>query len=309
MMDESVYKGKSQIDFCLTNSIGRRQIKSFNISSNDWHLSDHRPITLVLEVDASIDTSKLLKRAIDLNCTNNDSCNGIQQFKGSYDYDAIERGLLHRKDEIENSIGTKLHNNDVLGAIDVLDEHVKSVHKLNKKQTISITTATIDMSSVNKEFDEYLLVLSNKNVSETDVQISLEHYMSERKTITKEIMKSDAQKWEEVVKSNDAKTFWQYIDRKGNLKRKKTSNSPPIQQFEVFFEELYKCKNQRELYEIMEIDTDVIVPILDEPITDNEIKLAFRAMKKPGFDYNLPILSILVTYFSFMLVNIMNMIR
>ena len=82
------------------------------------------------------------------------------------------------------------------------------------------------------------MVLSNKNVSETDVQISLEHYMSERKTITKEIMKSDAQKWEEVVKSNDAKTFWQYIDWKGNLKRKKPSNSPPIQQFEVFFEEL-----------------------------------------------------------------------
>ena len=57
----------------------------------------------------------------------------------------------------------------------------------------------------------------------------------------------------------------------------------------------------------MEIDTDVTIPILDEPITDNEIKLAFRAMKKPGFDYKLPILSILVTYFSLMLVNIMNM--
>ena len=55
----------------------------------------------------------------------------------------------------------------------------------------------------------------------------------------------------------------------------------------------------------MEIDTDVTIPILDEPITDNEIKLTFRAMKKPGFDYKLPILSILVTYFSFMLVNIM----
>ena len=57
------------------------------------------------------------------------------------------------------------------------------------------------------------------------VQISLEHYMSERKTITKEIMKSDAQKWEEVVQSNDAKTFWQYIDWKGNLKRKKTNQT------------------------------------------------------------------------------------
>ena len=75
------------------------------------------------------------------------------------------------------------------------------------------------------------------------------------------------------------------------------SNSPSIQQFEVFFEDLYKCKTPRELYDIMEIDSNVIIPVLDEPISENEVNPAWNGMKKSGFDYNLPILSILVTYF------------
>ena len=38
--------GRSQIDFCLTNQIGRRNVKYFDMLSNDWHISDHRPIKL-----------------------------------------------------------------------------------------------------------------------------------------------------------------------------------------------------------------------------------------------------------------------
>ena len=79
-----------------------------------------------------------------------------------------------------------------------------------------------------------------------------------------------------------------------------------MKQFEVFFEDLYKCSNQRELYDILEINTDVEVPALDRPIVAEEIKTAYKEMKKPGFDFDLPILSILVTYFSVLLVTIMN---
>ena len=35
---------KSQIDFSLTDDIGRKYIKSFRIIQHDWHLSDHKPI-------------------------------------------------------------------------------------------------------------------------------------------------------------------------------------------------------------------------------------------------------------------------
>ena len=37
--------GKSQIDFGLTKSSGRQKIRNFIITSEDWHMSDHRPIS------------------------------------------------------------------------------------------------------------------------------------------------------------------------------------------------------------------------------------------------------------------------
>ena len=117
-------------------------------------------------------------------------------------------------------------------------------------------------------------------------------------------MVKDNDKWSNVLKSYDAKVFWKLVD----WKCKKAIDSPTMKQFEVFFEDLYKCSYQRELSEIMEITTDVEVPALDQPIDAEEIKTAFKDMKKPGFDYNLPILSIFVTYFTTLLVTMMNAI-
>ena len=79
-----------------------------------------------------------------------------------------------------------------------------------------------------------------------------------------------------------------------------------MKQFEIFFEDLYKCKNQRELQDIMEIETDNVVPALDVPISEDEVKTAYKSMKKSGFDFNLQILSILIIHFTAMLTNIMN---
>ena len=140
-----------------------------------------------------------------------------------------------------------------------------------------------------RAFDKYT------STSETDIQSSLNTYIFARKAVTCKIMMLDSQKW--IDKSNDYKIFWQYVDWKGDIRNKKTLNSPPIQQFEALFEELYKCKNTWELYEIMEIESKVTIPILYEPVTEIEMKSAWKGMKKSGFDYNLSVLSILVTYY------------
>ena len=47
--------GRSQIDFALTDAQGKREIQCFKILNEDWHLSDHRPIVLEIEVSAYID--------------------------------------------------------------------------------------------------------------------------------------------------------------------------------------------------------------------------------------------------------------
>ena len=77
--------GNSQIDFALTNKLGKRSINTFEIIRHDWHLSDHCPISLEIAVKFEIDLSFLLVRAQDLNMTNNDT-SSINQFLSNYDY-------------------------------------------------------------------------------------------------------------------------------------------------------------------------------------------------------------------------------
>ena len=301
--------GKSQIDFCLTNEYGRRQINRFDILSEDWHISEHRPIKLQIEIETGVDVGGLIKRADDLNRSNNESTIEVQQFKGSYDIAAIEDELLKGKAELERSINQLIEKDDIQGAIDTYDEHIKKVHRHNKtRRTEQEAPDKIDFAPVNESFEEFLKYLSDPGKVEHETQLLLEKYIEERKKITKEAMVKDNDKWNEVLKSYDARTFWRLVDWKGSMNRTQALSSPTMKQFEVFFEDLYKCSNQRELYEIMEISTDSNVPALDQPIDAEEIKTAFKDMKKPGFDYKLPILSIFVTYFMALLVTMMNAI-
>ena len=58
------YKGikKSQIDFVLTNDIGRSNVKSFKIVKSGWHISDHLSLDIQLCVTYVIDSYALLIR-------------------------------------------------------------------------------------------------------------------------------------------------------------------------------------------------------------------------------------------------------
>ena len=190
--------------------------------------------------------------------------------------------MVSKKSVIETGIYDKLHNDDISGAIDLLDEHIKSAHKGNKKETTVTTNLAINMENANGTFDEYIKALSNNTISEPATKTLLDRYITARKSVTHEMMNLDMHKWDDILRLNDTKTFWQYVDWKGNCKGRKVLNSPSIEEFEIFFEEFYKCDNQRELYDIMEIESDVNIPVLDEPINENGINVAWRIMKKAG---------------------------
>ena len=301
--------GKSQIDFCLTSTDGRKRIKKFQIVKNDWHLSDHRPINLLVEINVNTNISELIKRAVDLNYVHsNTSENEIFRMRGTFNYDMITNRMTQRKGIIENDINQKLVESDIPGAIDLLDEHVKSAHKGARKKCVHPNSDTSAMDKTNVAFDKFIKTLSNKDSTEGEIQAALDNYILERKAVTLKIMNLDAKKWNDILKSGDKKAFWRYIDWKGKLKSKKSVNSPSMEEFETFFEDLYKCPNQRELIEIMEIKSDVSIPVLDQPISIEEINVACKDMKKSGYDFQLPVLYILVTQFSLILVSLMNMI-
>ena len=52
---------RSQIDFVFTNREGMKQVIDFSVVTENWHLSDHLPITVDMFVPESINCSSLLK--------------------------------------------------------------------------------------------------------------------------------------------------------------------------------------------------------------------------------------------------------
>ena len=93
---------RSQIDFVLTSSVGREYVEDYGIIENDWHLSDHRPIMLVLLISKSVNISSILPRAIELN--ESDEKQNISRFNGNYNYDIIEQYLVDHSDSIQEAL-------------------------------------------------------------------------------------------------------------------------------------------------------------------------------------------------------------
>ena len=120
------------------------------------------------------------------------------------------------------------------------------------------------MENANGTFDEYTKALSDNTIWELAIKTLLDRYITARKSVTHEMMNLDMRKWDDILRSNDTKTFWQYVDWKGNCKGRKVLNTPSIEEIEI----------------IMEIKSDVNIPVLDESINENEIKVAWRTMKK-----------------------------
>ena len=297
---------KSQIDFALTNVKGRSNIQHFKIAQSDWHISDHRMIELEIKVETEVCATFLLTRSRDLNRTNCDETKGVTQFRGNYDYFAIKNNLERSKEDIISSVQLHLDRRDVEAAVCSLETAVKKAHIGTRiKPKISTSYSVDAMSRVNSAFDDYL-VISRNSRSNIEIQAALDHYMEARKKITTDTFKGELKIWNDALKSNDAKSLWRCIDWKGNYRGEKQYDAPDVKEFEHFYEDLYDNNDPNELQEIEKLDTDIIIPELDNPISNIEMLDAFNEMKKPGFDFNLPVLGILLSHFSILLLNIFN---
>ena len=182
----------SQIDFALTNNAGRKNLNSFNILKNDWHISDHAPISLQIELSSSVDLTGLLMRSSDLNYMPCDMKHEVKQFKGACDNENIERELMLRKDILCKEIDEKLQEGDLDGGITILNTHINAVHKKSKIRTPNNVpnVHNIEMENANMAFHAYLKAIEDNNSDEVKTQ-ALERYKTARKAISKSILMKD----------------------------------------------------------------------------------------------------------------------
>ena len=118
-----------------TNKGGLNYITDFIIhKDNNWHLSDHKPISIDLLVPNIISSSFLYKRSKQLNYEFDPNHTEVFRHMGSYDDTKITNYLGSNKVIIENEILTELDKCNIDKAVIKLNSHLNQAHKVAKKK-------------------------------------------------------------------------------------------------------------------------------------------------------------------------------
>ena len=301
---------KSQIDYVLTDSEGRKLVSKFSIIQNDWFISDHKPVTVVLSLDSVTPASMLYKRAVELNFDITKPVVKVSRFKGTYDYDKVKEKLVAGRIEIITTINDLVEKQDIESALHYLDGQLQIAHKAPEcKQKMKKPDLSLhSMSKVNDSFHDFRKVMGDPTSTGDECDAALNRYLHERSCVHFEVLKKESDAWSSVIAENDSSSLWAKIDWKGNYSRKQPTQHPSVDEFQCFFEDLYSSTDKDECAKINELKSNVTIPLLDDPISEQETEEALNCMKNGGFDYNLPILVILFSCFSQTLLLLLNFI-
>ena len=298
----------SQIDFALTNNIGIRSVEDFSIISENWHLSDHKPITLSIKATEAINAICILRRARDLNYEFDPNTTIIKRYNQVYNYDIMADYLDQNKHIIEKDVLHYVDNNNIQRAITALDTHIAKAHKSSKcpkPQTLSIDRASKLMNDANNAYEIYHKYLLDDEISDENTYAALCNYKLCRKSLTQDVIITETEKWSIFASCNNSKKLWNQIDWKGNTSSKPLKH-PMLDDLANHYQTLYSREDPEEPLHISNLTSDIYIPVLDDPISQSDIKDAMKTMKKGGYDYKLPILTLLTTIFLPMIIIIMN---
>ena len=142
------------------------------------------------------------------------------------------------------------------------------------------------MAKVNESFSEHRNVMDDATSSNIDRETALNSYLHEREAVHYEVLKTESDAWSTLVGNNEAKSLWSMRDWKGN----------------------YTCQDMNEISNMSNLQSDITIPVLDDPISEHEVDDALKSMNNGGFDYNLPLVSILISCFSHTILLLLNSI-
>ena len=130
-------------------------------------------------------------------------------------------------------------------------------------------------------------------LSQDDIGTVIERYQKARNEISKEMCAFEHNKWKIIVTDSNPKRFWKHIDWKDNM-AKQQIEQPLIEDLSAHFEDLYSLNNKDALIDMSNLESNVYIPLLDDPITDYGINAARNSMKKAGYDIALSTLDIIL---------------
>ena len=303
--DFTYHKGnkKSQIDFVYTNKIGAKFIEDLSIPSEDWHLSDHRPITLQLITPQSVNVSTLIRRACELNYEFDPHLEKPTRYLSVYDNVIFKNCLESKFTELEGGILYELGNENLNGAFLKLEEVIGSAYKMSKvKNMVKTDIDNRLMNIANENYNKLKKCINGEIVG--DKEELLKRYQESRNEISSNIFSNEQKKWNEATEDRNSKRLWEKISWNGNM-GSSMSESPIFDSLTTHFENLYKSPTN-EIEEISNLKSDLYVPELDKPISKDELDNAMKKMKNGGFDYKIDFFRTIVKSMSLLILMLLN---
>ena len=296
--DFTYYKNnkKSEIDYVLTDNTGKRFVEKFQVIDNNWQISDHRPISIEIRIDTTTSIDILLARAENLNFVFDENSTEIKRFNKRYDFQVFKNRLIQNQEAIENDVLEAIQNNNYALAFARLDTHLEDIHKASKvyKEKEMTHNKKDVITIVNNKFITYNECLkAGKN---EDIQRSLDDFIQARKHLSYNILETETNRWNAVIRGKDSKQLWKLIDWNGSVNNNNIASQPNINSLKNHFKNIYQAENPSEIANITEVTTNVCIPLLDDPIIKADVDEAMKNCKKGGYDYLLPILQMLVSH-------------
>ena len=294
----------SQIDYVLTNQEGRKFVHNFRIMDTSWHLSDHLQIHLELRLPLKISMDMLFARAMELNSPfhpvqKTPSCN----FKFNMN-NAQE--LLINNYAVLSDVCKWDSPDDIISN---LDENLRSIlneSKMKREERIVHADNEDAVKECDELFNTYISKIESTD-DESELKAAYTRYQLARNQLNRSTFSMYENKYKQILEHGDERKLWSEINWSGKHK-----NSPnqqiPMSVMTEYFEKLYQPLDLNEMEEMKNLQSDVHIPINDEPITSEELQSASSKMKKGGYDFSLEVLKLLMLCISPLLLALFNLI-
>lgn len=279
---------KSQIDYVLTNAKGLKNVNNMDFINKDWHVSDHVPITVTLNLPLPDDLKTLYIRSCELNAVASAATSKIKTMKRiSFNQDACAAYLNECRPEMEQALLlANEHTNTCEIVTQTIQDSIKSSIQKSRVKRIKPNLVNMEniMSDANNQYEKYISTINNNGTNE-EIRMASEQYNTARNRVTPALIDEHHRMWGDQISGDSDRDIWARIDWNGKLNRLPPPNPPTTDELASHFEELYKTPDNETLADIAAIKTDMYIPELDDNIDIEEVKDAGKQMKKGGFDF------------------------
>ena len=243
---------KSQNDACISNTAGLKKTKSFCIHNIDFNFSDHKPISVSIEIPV-LEGVKSSVIAEDI-------------LSSSW-----EKTLKRERKIVSENVDWKAYEALVnLKLQNIVDE--------TRGNEFSEESFQKSVNEVDTALHEAALFCQNNSSRSNDTVSDFVEETRSVEEIQNDISRNECEMWRKIINNNNSSDLWKEIAWKGS-KNDVHSCTPSAKEFGEYFVSKATIEGE-EPFTLEDVVENTECPILDDPISVAEVHAAEKRLKE-----------------------------